>query len=128
MDFKQQKYEITHFPKRTLQVFIFAFLTRIFLFVFISWFIFSFNNLPYDTSNFLVHTSQQEAPKTLNEMPGKISYILQLLIRISPWDAIYFTYIAQEGYLWEHFYAFFPLFSNFISQLAKCTNLILIRM
>ena len=38
------------------------------------------------------------------------------------WDAVYFTHIAQEGYVYEQEYAFFPLFPMILNVISRYSS------
>lgn len=47
----------------------------------------------------------------------------KVLFRLVSWDALYFTTIAEEGYQWEHWHAFFPGFPAAMKLFATSTFL-----
>lgn len=75
----------------------------------------------YDTSTTLLNLdaiSQNISAGTSWPQLAIKSYV-QKFIR---WDAIYFTQIAQRGYLWEQEWAFGWGYTKFISAMTKGTN------
>lgn len=102
-------------PDRTWETVGCALLSRLALLGLVSISVFLVNPLPYDSSTTLVFrgSSAPSASNTsaidINEA-WKPSIFGQVLTRLTNWDALYFATIAKQGYLWEHYHAFFPGF------------------
>ncbi|NXU58920.1 PIGV mannosyltransferase, partial [Turnix velox] len=65
------------------------------------------------------HAADAFSPPRLPE-PGPWDLLLeQLLGGLSRWDAEHFLFIAQQGYLYEHNFAFFPLYPLALRGLAE---------
>ena len=73
----------------------------------------------YDTSTTLLHLDDQLANLTSKSGLG-IPLKLESLVR---WDAIYFTQIAQNGYIWEQEWAFGWGFTRLIALISKGTSM-----
>jgi len=88
--------------------------------------VFLVSPLPYDTSTTLVFRgsspplSSNSSEISIND-GWKPSTVGKVLTRLTNWDALYFTTIAREGYLWEHYHAFFPGFPLMMKSVAFST-------
>lgn len=69
----------------------------------------------YDTSTTLL--IDDESPSGFLEGVGAVSTNLPLVLKFVRWDAIYFSQIAQRGYLFEQEWAFGPGFPNLVAFL-----------
>ena len=73
----------------------------------------------YDTSTTLLQSDDQLANLTFKSGLG-FPLKLESLVR---WDAIYFTHIAQNGYIWEQEWAFGWGFTRLIALISKGTSI-----
>ncbi|NWR79952.1 PIGV mannosyltransferase, partial [Centropus unirufus] len=65
------------------------------------------------------HAADAFSPPRLSE-PGPWDALLeQLLGGLSRWDAEHFLFIAEQGYLYEHNWAFFPLYPLTLRAMAE---------
>jgi phosphatidylinositol glycan class V len=108
---------------RTYETIGYAILSRIFLLSIVATGVFFVSPLPYDTSSTLVFrgpnvsSGDETIPQSIEE-GWQPTLITKVLSRLASWDALYFSTIAKDGYLWEHYYAFFPGYPTLISLLS----------
>ena len=113
-------------PDRSRSVIFYAVLSRLGLFAIVAVSALVISALPYDTSTTLtlLDPSSDSTTQTHGipiEKGWQPSLIGKLLFRLVSWDALYFTTIAEQGYLWEHYHAFFPGFPAAMKFLASGT-------
>jgi hypothetical protein len=112
---------------RTTDAFICASLSRLALLGIVLISVFVISPLPYDTSVSLVfrgsstNSSSGDSEISIQEAWNP-SLLIRILSRLASWDALYFTSIAEKGYLWEHYHAFFPGYPTMMKFLADSTN------
>ncbi|XP_067399417.1 GPI mannosyltransferase 2 isoform X2 [Emydura macquarii macquarii] len=73
--------------------------------------------------NFLIpdHTADAFSPPRLSE-PSLCDWFLEWLLGgLSHWDAEHFLFIAEHGYLYEHNFAFFPVYPLSVRAVAEVT-------
>uniref|UniRef100_A0A8C8R592 GPI mannosyltransferase 2 n=1 Tax=Pelusios castaneus TaxID=367368 RepID=A0A8C8R592_9SAUR len=73
--------------------------------------------------NFLIpdHTADAFSPPRLSE-PSLYDWLLEWLLGgLSHWDAEHFLFIAEHGYLYEHNFAFFPVYPLCVRVVAEFT-------
>lgn len=97
------------------KVVISAFLSRIIL---MSWVLVCDSWIPdYDSSNQLTNQLLDQ----LHPSSSLDHTLRHLLSPFSHWDGVYFVEIALNGYLYEHFFAFFPLLPSLIAMISAAT-------
>ncbi|KAM6296153.1 GPI mannosyltransferase 2 [Aegotheles albertisi] len=65
------------------------------------------------------HAADAFSPPRLSQLGGWDTLVEQLLGGLSRWDAEHFLFIAEQGYLYEHNCAFFPLYPLSLRAVAE---------
>lgn len=84
------------------------------------------SSLPYDTSSTLVFRGSGPVSSSNNtditiEEGWRPTPLTKIFSRLASWDALYFTTISSQGYLWEHYHAFLPGYPASITALSYST-------
>lgn len=124
--YRQHARTMNTVPTRVHSVVAYAVLSRLALLAIFLVSTLVISSLPYDTSTTLtLRGSTANVASSELGIPiqngWKASPFGKVLSRLVSWDALYFTTIAEEGYLWEHWHAFFPGFPSAMKLLATST-------